>query len=704
MKRNFTQMVMLVCAVLCTSVSVQAQSISHSKAAESLNAKLAKMPQHRAVERRVAEGVDIVLLDSVVSDTHRAHYEYNECGWLVSEKHYEWNDTGDENSGMMFDTEESYFLEYEFDELGRCTRYAQFEYNADETKGKETERVIVTWAGAREHTEQYFSLCDEDEEGWDGLALTEELSYDKYGNPCMFKEYEWDSESSAMVLDEFVEFKFTANVMEYYYDENGIFQGMDFGDNVHLHCYYEVEYERDYELYGFKVDEVVDGLTTTKTYYKIDMELYDNEDDVIDLENIDSYWELDEEEIITLNPSRNRYASIYSYSYTASYDESYENVDAAQPTRSDDEKELNYSYTFEYDKYDRLVKWVSTDSYGYVETYTCSYVNDEYNEITLEEFEASWLNREGDGDEGACLRGSFYGEVDEENTSYGGDAAPATRRSEELQEGVNDFWFEEDGWLYEGTKYAEWVWDEDSETEVLQVTSGKMRISRRGSFNGGYRPEDPAGNYEFPVGMFFIMGLEDYAVVEEWREVHLEWDMEIGEWRIMHGQGNCTITSHYTNEKGQIINETKTYVFDTKSERMVALPDVDQIVYSFDALKRLSTIEYSTFIVHYDYLNDECDYLAESYSIDNASGEKYDVCKYYYSTGKYTPPYTDIEEVKTAEKAWSVNGTSVIADGDIVLYTVNGQVVARGNGVVVAPQGGLYIVEVNGTRAKVVIK
>jgi hypothetical protein len=113
-------------------------------------------------------------------------------------------------------------LEYEFDELGRCTRYAQFEYNADETKGKETERVIVTWAGAREHTEQYFSLCDEDEEGWDGLALIEELSYDKYGNPCMFKEYEWDSESSAMVLDEFMEFKFTANVMEYYYDENGI--------------------------------------------------------------------------------------------------------------------------------------------------------------------------------------------------------------------------------------------------------------------------------------------------------------------------------------------------------------------------------------------------------------------------------------------------------------------------------------------------
>lgn len=701
MRRNFTRMVVLVCAVLCASAGVQAQSVGHRKAAESLNAMLTKVPQHRAMHRNATEEVDIVLLDSVISDTHRAYYEYNEYGWLVSEKHYAWNDTGDENSGIMFDTEESYFLEYDLDEQGRCTRYAQFQYNADETKGREVERVIVTWTGDREHTEQYFSLS-EWEEGWDGLELVEELSYDRYGNLCLYKEYEWDSESGAMVLDEFMEMKFTANVMEYYYDENGIFRGFDFIDDVDLYCCYNVDYERGYDLEGFKVDEVVEGLTTTKTYYEIDK--YLGEDEVIDLDNLDPYWELDEEEIVTLNPSRNRYASIYSYSYTVSYDESYDNVDMIQSTRSGSDKEFNWSYTFEYDKYDRLVKWVSTDSYGYVETYTCSYVNDEYNEITLEEFEKSWVNRYGDDDEGACLRGSFYGEVDEENTSYGGDEAPATRRSDELQEGYNELHFEEGGWIYEGYKHAEWVWDEDSETEVLQVTSGDMHIHRNGGTDGGYRANDPADNYEFPIGMFF-MGVESESVgISLMYRLDLAWDMEIGGWRIMHGQDNCIITSHYTNAQGQIVDEIKTYVFDAKSERMVVLPDVDLTIYSFDAQNRLSTIEYSAYTVHYVYLNDDCDYLAESYSIDNASGDKYDVCKYYYSTGKYTPPYTDIEEVKTAEKAWNVNGTSVIADGDIVLYTVNGQVVARGNGVVVAPQYGLYIVEINGTRAKIVIK
>jgi hypothetical protein len=137
---------------------------------------------------------------------------------------------------------------------------------------------------------------------------------------------------------------------------------------------------------------------------------------------------------------------------------------------------------------------------------------------------------------------------------------------------------------------------------------------------------------------------------------------------------------------------------------MVALPDLNQTIFSFDALNRLSTIENSDFTVHYVYLNDDCNYLKESYSIDKATGNKYDICKYYYSAGKYIPPYTDIEEVKTSGKSWSINGTSVIADGDIVLYTVNGQIVARGNGAVVAPHNGIYIVEANGTRTKILIR
>ena len=70
---------------------------------------------------------------------------------------------------------------------------------------------------------------------------------------------------------------------------------------------------------------------------------------------------------------------------------------------------------------------------------------------------------------------------------------------------------------------------------------------------------------------------------------------------------------------------------------------------------------------------------------------------------KKLTPVPDLN-VKAAEKAWFVNGTSVIADGDIVLYTMSGQIVARGNGVVVAPGGGFYIVEVNGARSKIMVE
>ena len=190
--------------------------------------------------------------------------------------------------------------------------------------------------------------------------------------------------------------------------------------------------------------------------------------------------------------------------------------------------------------------------------------------------------------------------------------------------------------------------------------------------------------------------------------IHVDWlmveqDMETGEWITIDGAKSIVRTNYYTNEKGQIVNNYVTYVFDENSERMIALPDLNQTIYSFDAQNRLSTVEYNSYTIHYVYRNEECNYLLESYWIDKASGAKYNVCKYYYSDGKYIYPYTDIEEV-AAEEGWNLNGRTITADSEINLYNLNGQIVARGNGTAVAPQSGLYIVEVGGKRAKVLIR
>lgn len=887
---------------LCASAGVHAQFINHRKgieerisefeqrkekamkptASKRIAKATAQLPQlmeqkapiHRALQTRAEEGKDIVLLDSVISNTHCAYYEYNEQGWLVSEKHYMYNDTGDGNGSLMFDTEDSYFLEYDLDAQGRCTRYAQFLYNADETKGQETERVVITWFGDKERTEQYFALPND--EKWDKLEPTAELSYDKYGNYCLLKFYDWDPEKKTMIIEEHWEMKFTGNVMEYYYDEEGNYEGMDFGDDFDLHCYYYVDYYLNgydesiyYVIDGFKIDKATDGLTTTKTRYKI--ELDESEGDVIDLAKVDTYWEFTEEEVITLTPSRNRYASVYYYEVER--DEDTPVID--QPTtRAAGDKVLDASYVFEWDEHERLVKLISTDEEGNVETYTCSYVNEDCNTITLKEFEnALFIHRESDWEEEICvMEGFFYGRVYKQHidTHYGyadivcqeydtngnllyltftsvlysemeigedlnGDGTISEERSVfhgaqwntydtngnlssyidyndnskanyaytkyefinrkegelyisglseyvsdskdgpwilsyediqifetdpsedpnantiggwyrsynlenktwsgykweikgwgyveypidpetgefimsdnaqtthsgELQPGYHDIHFEEDGWEYRGYEYIDFVWDETQETEVLKVVEGWMEIRRR--TNGGYHADNPADNYEFPVGIYF-MGIEkeDIAVINE-EMICIEWDRETDEWRVVHGKDAVPVTTYYTNEKGQIVNETKSYVFDSESERMVALSDVSHTIYSFDAQNRLSTIEYPTYTVHYTYLNDEYNYLLESHSIDKESGAKYDVCKYYYSNGKYIPPYTDIEEVEVAN-TWVINGTSVMADGEITLYNMNGQFVARGNGTAIAPQSGLYIVEVGGARTKILIK
>ncbi len=78
-------------------------------------------------------------------------------------------------------------------------------------------------------------------------------------------------------------------------------------------------------------------------------------------------------------------------------------------------------------------------------------------------------------------------------------------------------------------------------------------------------------------------------------------------------------------------------------------------------------------------------------------------CLDYEFDGKYIYPYTDIEEA-VVEEGWSLNGYTIIADGEIQLYNLNGQIVARGNGAAVAPQSGLYIVDVDGKRVKVLIR
>lgn len=899
MRRNITQVFLLSLFALCTSMGTQAQSFSHnksveeriaafekkkaapsfttkvtSKAAEALEVQAMKSPALRKAAKVAEESKDVVLLDSVISDTRCEYYEYNDHGWLVSAKIYDW-----EEGKLQFDAEESFYLEYEFDDKDRLIHYSYYLYNADGSKGVEIERVTITWAGERAHTEKYYSLSD-GEHDFEALTLVEEMGYDQYGNPCLSKEYEWDSETETMELVNFVELKFTGCAVVFEgYDEDGEYE-MEFDEELmQRYCYYYVRADEYDGLNAYKIDIVEDGLTTTKTRYTI--ELYSG--DEYDLNKLDSYWEFAEEEVITLTPSRNRYASVYYYDRGYNEDDNMPSVDngyneEVYSTRSESEKVLDASYVFEWDEYERLVKMVNTDYEGDVETYTCSYRNNKYNVISLLDFESAlFMHWEGMEEGEKCvMEGNFYGEVykerDESIYGYGerindeydtngnvlhrtytevlysdeeagkdlnGDGvmsseretnnyeawlnydasgnitsyieycdtrdasrayikyvnvneksddqyilgwreyegaskegswtltfeeiyifnedpasnpdiravggwyrtysheekrwygskweekngtyieytidpatgefsttgyAPATRSDEELVPGINQEHFIENNWEYTIETMVDYVWDEETGEGELKMVYKRILIAWIGQPNGLYGIDSPSENYDFPIGPY----KDYYLKSEEEMSVHIDWlilelDIETGEWITIDGAKSIVRTNYYTNEKGQIVNNYVTYVFDENSERMIALPDVNQTIYSFDAQNRPSTVEYNDYIIHYVYRNDECNYLLESYWIDKVSGAKYNVCKYYYSDGKYIYPYTDIEE-DAVDEGWNLNGCTITADGGINLYNLNGQAVARGNGVVVAPQSGLYIVDVDGKRAKVLIR
>ena len=900
MKRTITQLLMLVCIVLCSSMSVNAQvatqrkdakeRIAHrgkksenlslptvkkeiAKAAARANKLAEQQPALSRVRARAEERTDVVLLDSIKDDEYCVHYGYNEMGWLVSEKYY-----NIEEGVKVFDTEDSYFLEYEFDEQGRCTRYAQFLYNADETKGAEMQRVVVTWKGGNERTEEYFALPED----WDKLEPTASISYDKYGNYSLMVFYDWDDEAKEMIIETYWEMKFKGNAMEYYYDEEGNPDGMDFDEDlVDRLCYYYLEYEVHdygdeiyYTLYGYKTDEVVDGLTITRSHYEV--ELDESEGDVIDFAQLDSYWEEPLDKMVyTLTPSRDRYASIYFYE-PVKYDEESDNmVDAVVPegekkpmTRAAIEMRLYGLYTYEWDEFGRLVKWESRDDEeGDSWTYSCSYRNDKYNKFTFEEYDVLMHDDDGhlgetygevckviqealgfyletiideydaegrqlhslaneiylsdeevgqdmngdgiisteretykterwytyDADSKSYSRITCYDdaeverydeieEMDEENEdqylegyreyvgtskdgpwtltyenmnvyrvdamgniyempiaqwsrSYDVDSQtwwgykyeindgiitkeytvdsqtgefvePSvdtdTPSNDELQEGELKIDFVENGWEYNGYQYAAYQWDEDLQKEVLKVVDGWMDIRWVGG--SGYLAENPVENYKFPVGLYFG-GLE-MAVSESLNEVkflNASWNSEENKW-MTWGEGTLTGTTYFTNANGQVVEEYNTYTFDGESGRMVMLPEaVVQTIYSFDEQGRLSTIEDGDMVLYYTYL-EGYDYVLEAYALDKATNEKVYSCRYFYSNGSYTPPVTQIEKTEAALGTVTISGASVIAEGLITLYNAEGQVVARGNGIVTAPQSGLYIVALGQERIKVCIK
>lgn len=229
------------------------------------------------------EGVmDVIHLDSVISDQERIYYTYNEFGYLTSQKTYCL-----EEDTWTFQTgeKESFLAEYTFDEQNRCVDYSRYKYTPNETKDVKVEQITVEYFNDQ-RCEKYYYM-DEDASA---LALEEEITYDRFGNPTIMKEFTFDEETRTSRLYGYVEMRYTGCCISYNDCENGNYELELDEDLLEEYCYYNVVWDADYnQLEGFKFERDENG---NLVFYIIE----ENDFPESELGNIDNYWTIYDEE------------------------------------------------------------------------------------------------------------------------------------------------------------------------------------------------------------------------------------------------------------------------------------------------------------------------------------------------------------------------------------------------------------------------
>ncbi len=229
------------------------------------------------------EGVmDVIHLDSVISEQERIYYTYNEFGYLTSQKTYRL-----EEDTWTFQTDErdSFLSEYTFDEHNRCVDYSHYKYTPNGTKGVKVEQITVAYFNDM-RCEKYYYMDEE----VSVLALEEEITYDRFGNPTIMKEFTFDEETRTSRLYGYVEMRFTGCCISYDECENGNYELELDEDLFEEHCYCQVTWDAEYnQLEGYKFETDENG---NLVFYIIE----ENDFPESELGNIDNYWTIYDEE------------------------------------------------------------------------------------------------------------------------------------------------------------------------------------------------------------------------------------------------------------------------------------------------------------------------------------------------------------------------------------------------------------------------
>lgn len=324
--------------------------------------KTAKAPNLYGL-KAAAEGTIITVRDSIVSRNadgsfkSKTTYTYDEHGYLTSKLCRMADGTYD-------DTDDSYFIDYEFDAQGRCTLRSKSACQPNGQRGQETERTEAYY----NHNGYYYY---EIRYAWNKgqRYAAEEIGYDEWMNPIygIGREYVDDRLDVVYVARQ----QFTGRA---YAQKEGNLELL-----LHHRLVSSVMYEKEpgdekYELWGERREMVNAGDSVVTTYYKLQ-----NAYDLTLDDDLTPYWTEDHQLVWQLNAAHTRPLSLRN-KHANYYD-----IDQNRRKAVQWETYPDQSVDFVWDTKDRLRKltWFSYSSFSIDHTMDFTYADDRANNVPL---------------------------------------------------------------------------------------------------------------------------------------------------------------------------------------------------------------------------------------------------------------------------------------------------------------------------------
>lgn len=678
--------------------------------------------------RAVKPANQVNMLDSVVGDSYRKIYKYNEYGYITSVMTYR------KDSKWTIDTSDSYVQDYVFEADGRCT--SRIRYNVDgqgnrgtvESKGEITVKDGLTW----EYTYERF------EDG--NLHPVTAKAYDKWGNLSVEIAYETDWSSFEDYISTYNEKRYSASTHPGHYRQSS-FESAYRTYSVEAKSGKRTMNPDSLNLsYGQTIKwETIDGKLHCKYYATRYL------DSNAKLADLDKNLSLEREDVYELNADGTRPVSMTS---TYSPGESYESSSYYTYTWDDKGRLLGesygatessvswkraYTYADDYVKEMSLMDAVNALSHNLKE-----YPEDEYCQFghlathTVENYGSNYSNTDETSytwdDNGHLVSAKWIESGTESWYDYGSEE-PTTKEYSDT--GEEYFHYNSDGHMsYMIGKEIE----DDGDCEYYKMEY----VYERGIWTdvNEYSGDSIDGPWTSDNGSKKVRARKSArksaAFTEDmsdgWHDIYNEDGVfitkgyyEVAEGKIVAGYYQQYINSSAATPKNPELNYTNpevpmditdewdavaslatwSYVWDTESEawKLQFGPEVAEHIYrsgndiicdtynreqqktgtttfSLDDDERLVKQSSEDFEITYEYVDDDSNYLLETVT---TTGGKRSVQHYYYSLHDYTP--TAIENVTTTvakdDACYDMQGRRVVTPSAHGIYIVNGKKVVK---------------------------